>query len=69
MTVEIKRETTLNDALETVRVFVEQLQQSRLSAGDREIGPDDAVALEIELNSSDDELELEFEIKWTAKAT
>ena len=65
---EIKRETTLTDALDTIRMLVEQLQKSRLSAGDREVGPNDLVELEIEIDSSEDAFELEFEIKWRAKS-
>jgi hypothetical protein len=66
--VQIKRETTLTDAWETVRMLVEQLQKSRLSAGEREVGGNDLVDLEIEINSTAEEFELEFEIKWRARA-
>jgi hypothetical protein len=64
---EIKRETTLNDAFDTVRLLLDQLQKSRISARDRAVSGDDLVELEIEILSGEGELKLEFEIQWRAR--
>jgi hypothetical protein len=60
----IERETTLSQAVEAVSTLLAQMRDSRITVGDRQVGMDDAVTLEFEIESSSDKLELEFEIKW-----
>ena len=62
----IERDTTLNDAVHTVTTLLEQMKGSRISVGERQVGLDDPVTLELEIDSSGDEFEVEFEIKWRA---
>ena len=63
---QIERETTFGDAIESIAMLLQQMRDSRISVGDRQVGPADRVTLEIEIESSDGRFELEFEIKWRA---
>jgi len=46
------------------RFLLAQMRDSRITVGDRQVGMNDSVTLEITIESSSDEMELEFEIKW-----
>src|SRR5690606_983306 len=65
---EIRRELKLNQALETARVLLEHMQGSHITMNGRENTGDDLVELVIEVESSEDQFELELEIKWRARS-
>ena len=65
----IERETTLNQAVEAVTTLLAQMRDSRITVGDRQVGMNDPVTLEFEIESSSDEMELEFQIKWRRPST
>jgi amphi-Trp domain-containing protein len=66
--VQIKREVSLREAIGMVRSFLDNLEAGAVSVGDHEVGADDTVRVELEIESGEHDLELEFEIKWSAPA-
>ena len=63
---EITRETSLKQALDTAIMLLEQLRDGTISVGGRALEVDDTVTLEIEIESSASELDFEIELKWHA---
>lgn len=63
---EITRETSLKQALDTAITLLEQLRDGTISIGGRALKADDTVTLEVEIESSASALDFEIELKWQA---
>ncbi len=61
---QITREVSLKDAVEIIQGFLDHLSDGSVAVGDNEVKLDHMVTIEFEIESSTNELELEFEIKW-----
>lgn len=61
---QITREVSLKDAVEIIQGFLDHLSDGSVAVGDNEVKLDHMVTIEFEIESTTNELELEFEIKW-----
>ncbi len=61
---QITREVSLKDAVEIIQGFLDHLSDGSVAVGDNEVKLDHMVTIEFEIQSTTNELELEFEIKW-----
>lgn len=63
---QITRQVSLQDAVEIIQGFLDHLSDGSVAVGDNEVKLDHMVTIEFEIGSTNNELELEFEIKWKA---
>ena len=63
---QITREVTLKDAVEIIEGFLSHLSAGSVAVGDNEVRLEHPVTIEFEIDSTQNELQLEFEIKWKA---
>ncbi len=61
---QITREVSLKDAVDIIQGFLDHLSDGNVAVGDNEVKLEHPVTIQFEIESSTNELELEFEIKW-----
>ncbi|MFN8639035.1 MAG: amphi-Trp domain-containing protein [Dehalococcoidia bacterium] len=61
---QITREVSLKDAVDIIQGFLDHLSDGTVAVGDNEVKLEHQVTIEFEIESTTNELELEFEIKW-----
>lgn len=61
---QITREVSLKDAVDIIQGFLDHLSDGTVAVGDNEVKLEHPVTIEFEIESTTNELQLEFEIKW-----